>query len=130
VTRRLPPGTPPLSPRELARRAAELAVEKKAKDPVLLDMRTFSFLCDWYVVVSGESEPQVKAIVERVEEGLKEAGETPWHVEGRAGRQWVLLDYVDVVVHVFHEKARELYMLERLWGDAPREAVDAGTGGS
>jgi ribosome-associated protein len=68
--------------------------------------------------------------VERVEEGLKEVGETPWHVEGRGGRQWVLLDYVDVVVHVFHAKARELYMLERLWGDAPRETIDAGTHGS
>jgi ribosome-associated protein len=97
-----------------------------ARDPVVLDLRTFSYLCDYYVIVDGESEPQVKAIVERIEEGLKELGEEPWHVEGLANRQWVLMDYVHVVIHVFQKKARELYLLERLWGDAPREVVDAG----
>ncbi len=96
---------------------------------VLLDLREQSSVCDWFVLVSGESEPQVKAIAERVEEGLKsELGESPWHVEGHRGKTWLLLDYVHVVVHVFHVNTRQTYMLERLWGDAPREIVDGGTG--
>lgn len=117
---------PKLDPHGLARKAAELALEKKAGDPVLLDLRKFSYLCDYYVIVDGDSEPQLKAIVEHIEEGLKQYGEKPWHVEGMSGKQWVLMDYVDVVIHVFMKEARTLYTLERLWGDAPREVVDAG----
>ena len=63
-----------------------------------------------------------------MEEALREKGVKPWHVEGREGRRWVLLDYVDVVVHVFHEKTREYYMLDRLWGDA--RSVDLGLDGT
>jgi len=122
-----PSETRALEPQELARRAARLALEKKAKDPVILDLRQFGYLCDFYVVVHGDSDPQVKAIVDHVEEGLREYDERPWHVEGLAGKQWVLLDYVDVVIHVFRSEVRELYLLERLWGDAPREVMDAGT---
>jgi ribosome-associated protein len=118
-----------LTPHELARRAAELALDKKADNPVLIDLRALGHVCDWYVVVAGDSEPQVKAIAVRIEQGLRELGEEPWHVEGMSERQWVLLDYVDVVVHVFHARARENYLLERLWGDAPRETVDAGPDG-
>ena len=121
---------PRLTPYELARRAAELAMEKKGADPIILDLRSFEYVCDWTVIVAGDSEPQVKAIAVRVEQGLRELGEEPWHVEGMPQRQWVLLDYVDVVVHVFHERARETYLLERLWGDAPRETLDAGPAGS
>jgi ribosome-associated protein len=118
-----------LPPPELARRAAILALEKKAKDVVTLDLRELTSMCDFFVIASGESEPQIRAIVEHVEAGLAEGGERPWHVEGLDERKWVLLDYVDVVVHVFHEQARDVYMLERLWGDAPREVVDAGAEG-
>jgi ribosome-associated protein len=114
-----------LDPHELARTAALLGLEKKAGKPVVLDLRGFDFLCDYYVVMDGESEPQIKAIVEKIEEGLKGLGEAPWHVEGRQGGQWVLLDYVHVVIHVFLRETRELYLLERLWGDAPTESVDA-----
>jgi ribosome-associated protein len=114
-----------LTPHELARHAAHFAADKKGQDPVILDLRAFDYVCDWTVVTAGESEPQVKAIAVRIEQGLRELGEEPWHVEGLTERQWVLLDYVDVVIHVFHEKARETYLLERLWGDAPRETLDA-----
>ena len=93
---------------------------------MVIDLRQFGYVCDWYVVASGESEPQVRAIAEGVEAGLRTIGEKPWHVEGKSEKQWILLDYVDVVVHVFHSRVRENYMLERLWGDAPREAFDAG----
>jgi len=67
---------------------------------------------------------QVKAIAEAVEERLHQHGAAPWHVEGLAGRRWVLLDYVELVVHVFHARTREYYLLERLWGDARK--VDLG----
>lgn len=115
---------PRLEPHDLATRAARLALEKKARKVVILDLREFDYVCDYYVVLDGESEPQVKAIAESIESGLKELGESPWHVEGVARRQWILMDFVDVVIHVFHSDARELYMLERLWGDAPSEVLD------
>jgi ribosome-associated protein len=119
------------TPRQIARRAAKLALEKKASQPVVIDLRQFGYVCDWYVVASGESEPQVKAIAEGIEAGLSTIGEKPWHVEGKGEKHWILLDYVDVVVHVFHSRVRENYMLERLWGDAPRETFeDAGPDGS
>jgi len=116
--------------RALADRAAALALEKKASDVVVLDLRATAAVCDYFVIASARSEPQVEAVAERVEEGLREAGERPWHVEGLRGKTWILLDYVDVVVHVFHERTREIYTLERLWGDAPREIVDDGTADS
>ena len=81
-------------------------------------------VADYFLICSGTSEPQVKAIAEAVEDQLRAAGAKPWHIEGREFRRWVLLDFVDVVVHVFHEKTREYYLLERLWGDARR--VDLG----
>lgn len=105
----------------LARRAVQACLEKKATDPVLLDLRELGAVSDFFIVVSAASEVQVKAVADGVEEKLRlEAGVKPWHVEGLDGRRWVLLDYVDVVVHVFHEKTREYYLLDRLWGDAKR----------
>jgi ribosome-associated protein len=105
----------------LAQLAVSAALAKKASNPVLLDLRELEAVSDFFVVVSAASEVQVKAIADHVEDVLREqAGVRPWHVEGLDGRRWVLLDYVDVVVHVFHEKTREYYLLERLWGDARR----------
>jgi ribosome-associated protein len=113
---------------EILRAAAEAAVAKKAQAPLALDLRDLQGVCDYFLIVSGSSEVQVKAIAEAVEEKLKERGARPWHVEGLEGRRWVLLDYVEVVVHVFHEKTREYYMLDRLWGDA--RSVDLGLEGT
>ena len=113
-----------LTPRQAAKDAAELALSKKAQDVLILDLRNISAVADFFVICSGTSDVQVKAIAEAVEEGLKKSGVTPWHTEGYAARRWVLLDFVDVVVHVFHAKAREYYMLERLWDDAKRIRVD------
>jgi ribosome-associated protein len=107
----------------LARRIAELALEKKADDAVLLDLRELSSACDYFVIVSGDNEQKVRAVTEHIEETLEKDGLRPWHVEGRTHRRWVLLDYVHVVVHVFHEEARGFYMLERLWAGAPREEI-------
>jgi ribosome-associated protein len=103
---------------DVLRAAAHAAVGKKARAPVALDLRQFNGVCDYFFICSGSSEVQVKAIAEAVEENLRERGVRPWHIEGFASRRWVLLDYVEVVVHVFHEKTREYYMLDRLWGDA------------
>jgi ribosome-associated protein len=109
---------------DLLRVAAEAAASKKATDMVGLDLTALDGVADYFLICSGSSEPQVRAIAEEVEDKLREAGARAWHVEGREGRRWVLLDFVDVVVHVFHEKTREYYLLERLWGDARK--VDLG----
>ena len=108
----------------LLKSAAAAAVAKKAHDPVALDLRSVAGVAHSFLICSGASEVQVKAIAEAVEERLHEHGAAPWHVEGLPGRRWVLLDYVEIVVHVFHEKTREYYLLERLWGDARK--VDLG----
>jgi len=102
----------------LLRAAAQAAASKKARDLVALDLRSLGGVCDYFLICSASSEVQVKAVADAIEDGLDERGARPWHVEGREGRRWVLLDYVEVVVHVFHEKTREYYMLDRLWGDA------------
>ena len=132
VRRNLPPAAarrPELgSTAEALRDAAEAARAKKASAPVALDLRDLDGVCDYFLIVSGASEVQVKAIAEAVEEKLRERGLRPWHLEGMEGRRWVLLDYVEFVVHVFHEKTREYYMLDRLWGDA--RSVELGLDGA
>jgi ribosome-associated protein len=113
-----------LTSRDLLRVAVDAAMSKKASDPVALDLQALEAVSDYFFICSATSEVQVKAVAEGIEERLLEHGVKPWHVEGREGRRWVLLDYVDVVVHVFHQKTREYYMLDRLWGDA--RSVDLG----
>jgi ribosome-associated protein len=106
-----------------ARAAARLTLTKRAEDVMILDLRGLDGVCDFFVLATASSEVQVRAIADAVEEGLKAEGVKPWHVEGYEARRWILLDYVDFVVHVFHAKAREYYLLDKLWGDAPRELV-------
>ena len=97
---------------------------KKAKDVVVIDLREVSEMTDFFVLCTGESDLQVKAIVDGVRESIKDAvGERPWRTEGYSHRQWVLMDYVDVVVHVFDTERRDYYSLERLWADAKIEEV-------
>lgn len=105
--------------RDLASSAATEAVERRGGDVILLDLQGLTSATDYFVIASGESDVQVKAIAERIEERLRERGVRPWHVEGLQNSNWVLLDYVDFVVHVFHREARGYYALERLWADAP-----------
>ena len=113
-----------LSSLTLVKAAAKAAQAKKAQDIIALDLSGLQAVSDYFLVCSAASEPQVKAIAENVEDMLRELGAKPWHVEGREGKRWVLLDFVDVVVHVFHEKTREYYLLERLWGDARSVDLD------
>ena len=109
----------------LVQAAVGAAQEKKAEDIVLMDMREISGMADYFVVCTGTSDAQIKAIVESIEIRLKgEFTERPWHVEGADHRQWVLMDYVDMVVHVFTPERRAFYDLERLWGDAPLERIE------
>ncbi|HEX7048705.1 MAG TPA: ribosome silencing factor [Longimicrobiales bacterium] len=111
-------------PVELAH-AAELALERKGRDLLLLDLRRISSATDYFLLVTGTSDLHVRAIAEHVIDELKAEGVRPGHVEGlRAGR-WVLIDYIDFVVHVFHPAARDFYQLERLWGDAPMHPLEA-----
>lgn len=120
--------------RTLVHHAVEAALDKKAEDVVIMDMRTVSGLADYFVLCTGTSDLQVKAIHESVEERIRTAcEERPWHREGMEYRQWVLLDYVDLVVHVFRPERRAFYDLERLWKDAPqehKERLDAAMGAS
>ncbi len=109
---------------KLLKAAADAAQSKKAVEPVALDLRGLSGVADYFLICSANSELQVRAIAEAVEDQLAEHGARPWHVEGREGWRWVLLDYVELVVHVFHHRTREYYLLERLWGDARK--VDLG----
>jgi len=97
--------------------------DRKAVDGVVLDLRPLSDAADYFLVVSGTSDTHVRAIAEHVDAALREHGVSPYAIEGlRAGR-WVLLDYVDLVVHVFHPTPRAFYQLESLWGDAPQRHV-------
>lgn len=113
-----------IEPLALARLTAELALTKKAEEVLLLDLGKVSAAADLFVIATGASDIQVKAIADAIVEGLEKEGVAVWHVEGYANRRWILIDLVDVVVHVFHKEAREFYALERLWGDAPRTRVD------
>lgn len=94
-------------------------LDRKAVDPVVLDLRGLCGATDYFVIVSGTSDAHVRGMAEHVVTALAPAGIAPHHVEGLAQGRWVLLDFVDFVVHVFHPELREFYQLERLWGDAP-----------
>jgi len=115
----------PLAAREKARRAQAALVDKRALDPVLLDMREVTLITDYFLVCHGTSSVHIRALGDAVTEALKEAGVRPFGVEGQDDARWVLLDYGDVVVHIFAEEEREFYSLERLWSDAPKLADSA-----
>jgi ribosome-associated protein len=107
-----------------ARRAAELCIDLKARDVTLLDLTHISDATDYFVIASGSSDTHVRAIAEHVLEELRKEGVRAHHVEGLQQGRWVLLDYVDFVVHVFHPVLREFYQLERLWSDAKTVAIE------
>lgn len=110
--------------RALALAAAQLALDKKATNVKLIDLRGITPITDYFVIASGSSDVQVKAIADHVLTEMRKHGLTPWKSEGWEARQWIIIDFVDLVVHIFHESAREFYNLERLWGDAPTEIIE------
>ena len=105
--------------------ALHAAGEKKAIDPVVLDLREIASFTDYFVIVSGANERQVQAISDEVYETLKKAGHAALRVEGYKTAEWILLDYGDFVVHVFEQKARKFYDLERLWRESKRVELPA-----
>jgi ribosome-associated protein len=107
-----------------AMRALALALDKKALEPVLLDVRELCSFCNYQLVVSGRSDRQVDAIADGISSGFKQDGKRPLGAEGARSGHWSLLDYGDFVVHVFLHSAREHYDLEGLWNDAPRIPLD------
>lgn len=108
--------------KDIAQKIAAAANDKKAKDILLLNMEGLSPVTDFYVICSAGNSTLVKAIADNIEDKLAEAGVHPAHKEGYADARWVLLDYGDVVAHVFLEEERDFYNLEQLWADAPSES--------
>lgn len=114
-----------LSPERLAATIAAYAADRKASDIIALDLRGVAGYTDFFVVCSGNSDRQAKAIHDSIHQGMKKhVGVLPRRVEGVTESRWILMDYLDVVVHVFTPETRDFYRLEALWGDVPRTDYD------
>ena len=107
-----------ITPRRLAELAGRLALAKKAFNVKILDLRKLSAVTDFFVICSAQVDIHAKAVANSILENLGEKGVKVWHDEGYQTSRWILLDYVDVVVHIFLKETREFYALEKLWGDA------------
>jgi len=114
-----------LTPEEMVAAIADLAADRKALDIVQLDVRGMIGYTDYFLICSGRTDRQTRAIHDAIREGLKARGVLPRRVEGVGESRWILMDYLDVVVHVFTPDTREYYRLEQLWGQAPSLAVQA-----
>ncbi len=114
-----------MTPEDLTLAVAEHASDAKAEAIVALDLRELSTVADYFLICSGRSDRQVRAIHERIQLGVKRAHAlAPTRVDGAAAAQWVLMDYGDVIVHIFSPETREFYRLEQLWGEAPARTFD------
>jgi ribosome-associated protein len=112
-----------LNSKTLAHKIAHLGLEKKGKQVAVLDLNELTSFSDYFVIISGESDAQIKAIYEHIIKNLGQENIKMYHQEGLQNLRWVLLDYVDVIVHIFRPESREFYGLERLWGDAKMELL-------
>src|SRR6476469_703923 len=117
--------TSQLSSAEAAQRAAQAALDLKANDVVILNLKGVSDVADFFVIASGTSDTHVRAVAQNIESELGKIGVRVLHEEGVTQGRWALLDYFDFVVHVFHPSLRNFYQLERLWGDAEVIPVEA-----
>ena len=120
--------TQPSKSLALAQRAAQVALDTRAQDVILLDLRSVSDMTDFFLIASGTSDTHARAIGEHILAELKKEGSPAHHVEGLEKGRWVLLDFVDFVVHVFHPTLRHFYQLERLWADAEQVPLESGSG--
>jgi ribosome-associated protein len=109
--------------RERALLCINASLEKKAKDLTILNLKEISAFTDYFIICSGTSDRQVRAIAAAIQENLKKAEILPLGIEGEAAGRWVLMDYDDVIIHIFLESVRTFYDLERLWAEAPRMTV-------
>jgi ribosome-associated protein len=115
-----------MTPEELLDAIAGYAADRKAIDPVALDVGEVAGYTDWFLICSGNTDRQTKAISDAIAEGMKkDHGVLPRRVEGTQEARWILMDYLDVVVHIFTPETRGFYGLERLWGEVPARAVTA-----
>jgi ribosome-associated protein len=112
-----------LNSTDLAYHISEVIFTKKGFNVLKVDLRNLVTFTDYFVICSADSDTQVKAIADQVDKVLSDEGIKCWHKEGLKALRWVLLDYVDVVVHIFKKDARDFYNLEKLWGDAPSETM-------
>lgn len=112
-----------MTSKELAKRIAELALEKKGKQIVKINIKELTDYADYFVIITGDSGLQIKAIIDHIEDELAKEGIKAFSKEGYEYQRWVLLDYIDVVVHVFNHEAREFYGIERLYEDAKMEFI-------
>lgn len=112
------------SPTQLAAQLADLMTVKHGYDVLIMDLRPLTSMTDYFVLCSCDSDVQVKAVVDHLDDALRQEGVRPLHIEGIEQRLWVILDYVNVVAHVFMRSTREYYGLERLWADAEMATVD------
>ena len=108
---------------KIAKRVYELLDEKKAIDIKIIDISKISVIADYFIIAGGSNERQVKALADNVEESLGKEGIEPKHIEGYQGANWILMDYGDVIIHVFNQEQRLFYDLERIWTDG--HAVEA-----
>ena len=95
------------------------SLQRKAKDLIILNVKEYSSIADYFIICSGTSDRQVQAIAASIHENLKEYGILPLGIEGERIGKWVLMDYADVIIHIFYEPIREFYDIERLWSDVP-----------
>jgi ribosome-associated protein len=109
-----------LDARQVAKLCRDIALDKKALDPLLLDVSKISSVADYFLILSGTSEPHLKAIADEIGRKLRDAGARPRHSAGYPQSRWIVMDYGDLLVHIFHPEMREHYGLEQLWGDAKR----------
>ena len=113
-------GVAKVDPKEKSLLAARAALDKKASNLVIFEVGKLTTIADFFIICSAESQPQIRAIRDHIEKTLSEGGERLFSVEGGNGSGWVLLDYSDLIVHIFRDDVRSFYALERLWGDAPQ----------
>jgi len=113
-----------LNSEQLSKFVAGLTLEKKAEQVIIMDLREITSITDYFVICSGDSEAQVKAICDHIIGQLEQKDIKIWHVEGYQALNWVLMDLVDVVIHIFKPGVRDYYSLERLWGDAKITKVE------
>ena len=117
-----------LEPKGLLLLCVNAALERKAEDVAILNVRDLSSVTDYFVICSGNSDRQIRSLADHVSQRLKKEGILPLGIEGERSGSWILMDYGDVILHIFYKPVREFYDVEGLWSDAPRMIVDESAG--
>lgn len=113
-----------MDPRQLVLRCVNAALERKAEDLVILSVKDISSFADYFIICSGNSARQIESLAEHIGHTLKKTGILPLGIEGERSGSWILMDYGDVVIHIFYRPVREFYDIEGLWADAPKMSID------